>query len=113
MIQIQESEFDTDSRIAEIIEELENFGINTLSKLDKIIDNVNDSYKFSNENSYVGFLRDIMLITDMEKYFSQCYSKLNDKWVSNDKAGFEFLVQKYTEDEILKTHEMYSVTFED
>lgn len=109
---VQKSEFDTDSRIAEIIEELESFGIHTLSNLDKIIDDVNVSYNFSNENSYVGFLRDVMLITDMEKYFSQCYSELNDKWVSNDSAGFNFLVQKYTKDEVLKAHEKYSVTFE-
>lgn len=107
----QKSEFDTDSRIAELITELENFGVTTLNELDQLIKEINESFSFTAENSYVGFLRDVMLITDMHKYFSQAYSKLPDKWISNDNGGFKFLLQKYPEDQILETHKQYGIDF--
>lgn len=108
----QKTDFDTDSKIAEIIEELENFGIDNLSNLDKLLEDVKVSYNFLNISSYAGFLRDVMLITDMEKYFKQSYSKSSDQWGSNDEDGFNFLKQKYTEDEILKAHQNYGIDFD-
>lgn len=105
--------FDAELITLEVIKELENFGITTLNELDKLVKQVSQTYKFSGENSYIGFLRDVMLITDMEKYFRSSYSKIKNKWASNDRSGFEFLLQKYSEDEIISTHENYGVIFED
>lgn len=105
--------FDAELITLDVIKELEDFGIKSLNELDKLIKEVSQTYKFSGENSYIGFLRDVMLITDMNKYFKNSYSEIKNKWASNDRCGFEFLLQKYSEDEIIKTHKHYGVIFED
>lgn len=105
--------FDAELITPNVIQELEDFGIKTLNELDKLIKEVSNTYKFSGENSSIGFLRDIMLITDMKKYFSHPYSKMENKWSSNDSDGFKFLSQKYSKDEIFETHGKYGVIFED
>lgn len=111
-IYVQRSDVDNDFMISDVIEELENFGIKTLKNLDNIISPLEGFYKFSTQNTYVGFLRDAMLMTDMEKYFKDSYSKSNNKWSENDQAGFDFLLQKYSKDEIIQIHSKYGVRFE-
>lgn len=110
---IQINAFDAGMITSEIIKELEDFGIKTLNELDNLIKEVSSSYRFSDENSYIGFLRDLMLITDMEKYFRHSYSGIKYKWGSNNRNGLEFLSQKYSKDEIIETHGKYGVIFED
>lgn len=95
---------------SEIIKEIEDFGIKTLNELDRLIREATKNYKFSSENSYIGFLRDVMLITDMEKYFKNSYSNMEDQWGSND--GFKLLLQKYSEKAIREAHKKYGVFLE-
>lgn len=61
----------------EIIEELQNFGINTLEDLDKIIPNelLLDINKFYRTKNYLGLLRCIMMCNDPEKYFEKAWNK--------------------------------------
>jgi len=60
-----------------VIEELRNFGINSLSELDKIIGEDIDKYLTDEINNYLGLLRLIMMIFDSDKYFSKSY---NGQW---------------------------------
>ena len=58
----------------EIIYELQKFGIETLDDLDKIIDDkVLQELHLSEVPNYLGALRDIMMATDVEKYFEQVW----------------------------------------
>ncbi|EJS13675.1 MULTISPECIES: GTP pyrophosphokinase [Bacillus cereus group] len=55
----------------EIINELHSFGIYSLSDLDKLIgDNTN---KFNVNTNFIGLLRNIMILNDAEKYFTDAW----------------------------------------
>jgi putative GTP pyrophosphokinase len=58
-----------------VLQELREFGINTLQDLDQIIpeDMIDVYLKTGFSGSTVGLLRDIMLINDIDKYYQLCY----------------------------------------
>ncbi|WP_342476593.1 RelA/SpoT domain-containing protein [Paenibacillus sp. FSL H7-0350] len=64
----------------EIIDELLAFGIKSIYELDQIITD-NPSKFTSGHNNYVGFLRNVMMYTDLDKYFREAW---NDHWSGID-----------------------------
>lgn len=83
-----------------VIKELVDFGINNLKQLDQEISSMITQYKFSKDNTEVGFLRGIMMQLDLERYFSQAYSNSNQQWSGIDKSQYDVLLQKYSETDI-------------
>lgn len=74
----------------QIVEELKNYGINTLKDLNKIIPN-----KFNKElknelksTTFIGILRTFMMLNDIEKYFNVSW---NENWQGIDEKGYKTL----------------------
>lgn len=73
-----------------LIEELNSMGIKTLKNLDDIIDelsskgNINSILKYG--TNFVGLLRDIMMIHDIERYFQDAW---NESWDGVNPSDFE------------------------
>ena len=61
----------------DIIEELQHFGINTLSDLDKIItdESILSFGNFGGIHNYLGLLRWVMMCNDPERYFENAWKK--------------------------------------
>ena len=74
----------------EIIEELINFGFNTIKDLDE---NLKDEYIMS-DDTYIGFLRNVMICKDAEKYFKNSYKKQWSVVSRNDVIFWESLGAK-------------------
>ncbi len=73
-----------------IISELQDFGINLLSDLDKIIcDKLFESPEWrASCINYLGALRDIMMVNDPDKYFEQAW---HERWRGMNRKAYEFL----------------------
>ena len=76
-----------------VLGELKSFGINTLEDLDRIIpiDFSENMLKINRvkskfTNNYSGILRQVMIIADIEKYFSLCWG---GTWIGIDKKTIE------------------------
>jgi len=81
-----------------VLNELRIFGINTLKDLDEIIPKditervlKYEKIKPNGKHNYVGILRHVMIIADIEKYFSQCW---RSGWSGIDKDTIE-LIKSY------------------
>ena len=81
---------------SEIIEELEEMGIDTLEKLDKIVPNdfvkkYTDCYKSgrykSRKSSFAGIIRNILIIYDIDTYFKKAWKQ---KWRVYTSIGYNF-----------------------
>ena len=88
-------EFPGEQYEKKVLEEMRIFGIKTLKDLDDIIpaDLVEKVllYELSQENlrvNYAGLLRYIMMIVDIEKYFSQCWQ---NNWKNMRKTSLELI----------------------
>lgn len=95
-----------------IVEELNEFGITKLSELSKLASkNFIRSYKKNvSRSSGVGFLRDLMMYEDIDKYFKFCWPLI--KWEVTDEDGNNFLMEKYGSEKIRDINDEYSIEVE-
>ncbi|MGT8955789.1 GTP pyrophosphokinase [Bacillus cereus] len=87
-----------------IIEELNSFGIHTLEDLKEIIgDDIN---KFIHRSTtFLGLLRDIMIIQDADKYFSECW---NNNWDGISADDYTFYAKNGVSiDRIIDEYDIY------
>ena len=79
-----------DSAVSMIISELNNFGINQLSQLDQIIplDFTHRAAKELSNSTFLGLLRTLMMINDIDIYFSKAW---NQNWSGMDVDGLSTL----------------------
>lgn len=95
-----------------IVDELKIMGLTTLSDIEKIID---PRYIVQEGNTYFGILRDLMIIYDVKKYFSEAYNN----WVVTygDKDLYESygvnIMEFVDEDDLIDEEEMNYEFFED
>lgn len=93
----------------ELLEELENFGIKNLKQLDKLIKNSLFSLKKAAEiTNALGFLRNCMMIEDLERYFGDEWKK-NPHWDGLSEKVLDILYKKYDKkfvDSILKENKI-------
>jgi len=87
----------------EIIQELKDFGVNTLESLDVIVSPLLKSKLRAMPlgKNNLGFLRYIMLLTDEEKYFGKCWKQ---NWKSWSKETYDFMKQFIDVDSIVEKH---------
>lgn len=78
----------------EIVEEIRLFGISTLDQLDEIIPkDLEDYYRdFMSQLTFMGFVRDILMINDIEKYFRVSWRQ---SWAMIEESVVEMLANKY------------------
>jgi hypothetical protein len=79
-----------------IVDELHNFGINSIGDLDKIL---NQEFLESVANhqeytTYAGSLRDAMIFADIDRYFNNSW---NNNWQEAESYTYEMLIDKYDE----------------
>lgn len=81
-------------RISEqVVEELLKFGYRTIQEIE---DDLNShEIAFKRKRTYVGLLRDLMIINDCKKYFEVAY---NDHWQATDKSAVKFWKENGAED---------------
>ena len=74
----------------EIIQELKDFDINTIKDLEAIISPLleNEIRSMPTGNNYLGFLRDVMMLTHADKYFKGCWSR---HWVRWSRETYDFM----------------------
>lgn len=90
----------TDDILSIVIQELFDFGINNLQQLDNVISTAISEFNFPDDNNLIGFLRDLMMIIDLEKYFSTAFIKSGQKWGATNENGYKLLLQKYSQQQI-------------
>lgn len=76
----------------EIISELSLFGINTLKDLDEMLSEemLKKIKCLSKETNYLSLLRDVMIITDVKKYFEKAWQK---NWTGIDVVDYNHLLR--------------------
>lgn len=75
-----------------IISELLKFGYRTIQEIEDDFDRY--GFKDRRERTYIGLLRDLMIIKDCEKYFSVAY---NNHWQGTNKSNVKFWKEKGAE----------------
>lgn len=78
----------------DILDELQNFGLITIDDLDKIIpkDFETMAKKLSPRTNFIGALRTILIISDYEKYFDNCFK---NRWSFEDLIPEEKFLYHY------------------
>lgn len=108
----KETNYIYDDILSMVIQELFDFGINNLNQFDNVIADVASKFIFPNDNNLIGFLRDVMMVTDLEKYFSAAYANSKQKWGVTNENGYKLLLQKYTEQQIQSIFEQNEIEVE-
>ena len=77
----------------EVIKELQAFGVHTLEDLDSLIpeDIRDDHSEYILQNNLLGLLRDIMIVSDAERYFSEAWQQ---HWHGIDGVSYRFLRER-------------------
>lgn len=83
-----------------LIQELENFGIQTLNDLDELIKRVIYKYQLLKNNTILGLCRDVMMLDDINKYFQLSFLGSTNSWGVTNPQTYTMLKQKYEEHEI-------------
>ncbi len=93
-----------------IIEELENFGVRTLSDLDRILseDFFESVAHHQSYTTYAGLLRDAMIYTDIDHYFIASWQ---NNWHVAESYMFEILSEKYGNERVEKIFHENSITW--
>lgn len=78
----------------EVIEELRGFGLSTLADLDSLFatEFIEAVRKCQTTNSRIGLLRDVMMYTDLERYFRDVWQ---NHWQGTDEESIATLATKY------------------
>lgn len=85
-----QTERNFNGRDERIIQELQNFGIDTIEALDIIMSPILEKHAmYLSGRNYLGFLRDIMVISDAETYFKNSWKK--DYWNGWTKNRYDAL----------------------
>lgn len=91
----------------QVVEELERFGYKTIQELDDDINSYKDIYE--EDDTYIGVLRNLMMIKDCGKYFKEAYQQ---NWGTISRECVELLRENGAED-IDKYLYENRITFED
>jgi len=77
-----------------IVEELQNFGVHSLKDLDAILNEqfLESIINHQTYTTYVGLMRDAMLVEDIDLYFANCW---NSHWQEAESYTFEILKERY------------------
>ena len=88
-----------------IVEELKLFGISTVAQLDKIIPKDLEDFYLDNmsEGTFAGIVRDILMISDIEKYFKVSWRK---SWTLTDERTVELLAKYGVDHSYLEKHDI-------
>ena len=88
-----------------IVEELKLFGISTLAQLDKVIPKDLEDYYLADmsEENYAGIVRDILMISDIEKYFEVSWRK---SWQGTQYSTVELLAKYGVDPSYLEKHDI-------
>lgn len=80
-----------------ILKELKRFGIHKVSDLSKLITDsfISEYRKLNLVTTGIGFLRDLMMYTDIDKYFARPVD-----WAATDKKSTELLIKKWGKDKV-------------
>jgi len=99
-----------DTLAKKIVEELKLFGISTLNQLDKIIPkDFEDNYlDFIDDVTFAGIVRDILMINDIEKYFSVSWQK---SWGLTEEGVLKLLDKYGVDTSYLKKYDIDVVDF--
>lgn len=75
----------------EVISELNKFGCETLNDVKPLVDNIldaaGDDHTYLMSTTFLGFLRDAMIIMDWQRYFDKAWQ---GNWGGTDRASVEF-----------------------
>ncbi|MCL2638907.1 MAG: hypothetical protein FWD48_11140 [Oscillospiraceae bacterium] len=83
---------------SEVIQELKDFGINTIAELGQhITDSFIDKFKYYDGGNYLGLLRVLMITSDINKYFGKC---LKEEWTYCPKNFYSFMQTHYPDIDI-------------
>lgn len=90
----------------EILEELGNFGVRTLTDLDRLFsaEFVSAEARHMNELTTYGILRDVMMYHDIERYFENSW---DSQWQGIDEEAIKLLAEKYSEKKVRKIVRKY------
>lgn len=96
---------------SEVIKELKDFGFKTVGEIDQSVTEefIKGTKKYEEGTipvSSIGFLRSIMMYTDLERYFDQCWY---ESWSILRKSSMEFLMTKYTRKNIERIVSKYNI----
>jgi len=80
-----------DSLSKEIVEELRSFGVSKLHELDRMVPGELQDYliRSKQRNNFAGFVRDILIATDAEKYFEKSWQKHWNVYDVEDSALYD------------------------
>lgn len=90
----------SDKTLSDVIEELENFGITDLKTVDKLINEKIDFITSMRKHSEIGILRNIMLSTDIFKYFEKAWPLSKSKWAGISEEKVNFLQKIYKDHDL-------------
>lgn len=92
----------------EVIEELHLFGANSLKDLDPLLTKEFMAAEQKNQsfNNSVGFLRNAMLYSDMNKYFEKCW---RSSWSGFDTRSINMLREKHGDDMVYRAIAKYEL----
>lgn len=69
-------------------EEMISFGLQTLADFDALIEKNSEALEnLYSEKTYVGFVRDVLLLENAERYFLDCW---NNNWQIMNESSFSF-----------------------
>jgi hypothetical protein len=83
------------------VKELNLFGINDLGQLDVLITEYTAKYDFKEVTSVLGFMRFLMMLNDIEGYFSKVYKNTNQRWGNLTEKATVMLEQKYNRNDLV------------
>lgn len=92
-----------------MIRELNMFGVADLKQLDDLIEKITSKYPAIKSNSMLGFLRAIMMLDDIDKYFKCVFIGQHKPWQGIRPSMLENLLQKYEQPEIDKILNKYKI----
>jgi ppGpp synthetase/RelA/SpoT-type nucleotidyltranferase len=90
---IRLTSFDIDKISSEAISELNEFGLNNISDIEKLItdDFIAADKKHMSSNTLIGFLRNLMMFHDIDRYFERCHLR----WAAIDLETLTMLNHRY------------------
>ncbi|MDQ9020667.1 hypothetical protein RFI02_06045 [Acinetobacter sichuanensis] len=91
------------------IAELYKFGIDNLKEFDRVASTYTNQYDFGRDNSLVGFIRQLLMFVDINKYFDEVYAASDKAWTVISSSTIEILEQKYSREEIEKILTRHSI----